>query len=72
MKGIATVISYVLLFIVTIVAAYLFASGLFKNIAEIQGAIISREKIISDRLQSVIDIDSCSYENGVVSFYVTN
>ncbi|MEM0379287.1 MAG: hypothetical protein QXO07_02120 [Candidatus Aenigmatarchaeota archaeon] len=72
MKGIATVISYVLLFIVTIVAVYLLASGLFKNIAEIQGAIISREKIISDRLQSVIDIDSCSYENGVVSFYVTN
>ncbi|MEM4571284.1 MAG: hypothetical protein QW038_01170 [Nanopusillaceae archaeon] len=72
MKGIASVISYVLLFIVTIIATYLFASGLFKNIADLQGAIISREKIISDRLQSIIDIDSCSYENEILYLYVTN
>jgi len=74
MRGFSTIIASAILFIAAAVAAYIFVSGAMGSLSNLQGAIIEREKLISSRLQSIIDIDACSYDNttNIVSFYVTN
>jgi len=74
MKGFSTIIASAILFIAAAVAAYIFVSGAMSSLSNLQGAMIERENLISSRLQSIIDIDACSYNNSTntASFYVTN
>jgi len=74
MRGFSTIIASVILFIAAAIAAYIFVSGAMSSLSDLQNAMIEREQLISSRLQSIIDIDACSYNNttNVASFYVTN
>jgi len=74
MRGFSTIIASAILFIAAAVAAYIFVSGAMSSLSNLQGAMIERESLISSRLQSIIDIDACSYNNAtnLASFYVTN
>lgn len=74
MRSISTIIASAILFIAAAVAAYIFVSTAMSSLSDLQGAVIVREKAISARLQSIIDIDACSYDNttSIASFYVTN
>ena len=70
----STILVHSLLFIAAAVATYLFITSLYKNLYDIQGAMHERERIISNRMKTIFDIDSCSYNNttSTLSLYLTN
>jgi len=70
----STIIVHSLLFISASIATYIFLSSLYSNLYQIKGAMEIREDIISSRLKTIFDIDSCLYDNttGTLSLYLTN
>jgi|GEM_PF-4598432 len=70
----STIIVHSLLFIAAAVAAYIFVSSLYNNLYQIKGAMEIRENLLSSRLKTVFDIDSCFYDNSttILSLYLTN
>ncbi len=59
----ATIIVNIILFISAAILTYLFVSSSYNSLNNINNAAISRQELISNKLNTIIQIDSCAYDN---------